>query len=186
MSIPSSYCLPFSSNSSHVTPVFIPLRLRQVVGKHTVGGKLCRSCWLAGTFIRPGPWMVSHDPQWTGVWGLGDSVRSKQMCRHIEPVVGTKLCAGKTHVDIFRVCKCDLIVVPRVTGMRNNVSATSSSCLDRMSLQNPIANIDQVNRLLDDDVARQRKVPVPAAYSELVRGHVGHGRIIYTRRIVVS
>src|SRR5665213_1643437 len=88
-------------------------------------------------------------------------------------------------MDIFRVGKCNLIVVKRVPGMRNNVSSTSASCLDGMRLKGPVADIDQMDRLFDDNIAGQREIPVPTADSEFVRGHVWHRGITDTGRVVI-
>lgn len=52
-----------------------------------------------------------------------------------------------------RVGVIDLIVIPGVSSMGNYVSATRGKCFQGMTAKNPIADIDDVNILLYDDVA---------------------------------
>ena len=57
-------------------------------------------------------------------------------------------------MNISRIRKRNFVVIPRIARMGNDISSSDASRLDGMGLQRPVANVDQMNRLLDDDVAR--------------------------------
>ena len=88
-------------------------------------------------------------------------------------------------MDISWIRECDLVVIPGISGMRNNISSAGARRLDGVRLQRPVADVDQMNRLLDNDIARQHPIPIPAANSEFIRRHVGHGKIADPRRVIV-
>ena len=45
-------------------------------------------------------------------------------------------------MDVFRIGKRNLIVVPGIPGVRKDVSSTGAGCLDGMRLERPVADVD--------------------------------------------
>ena len=66
-------------------------------------------------------------------------------------------------MDIVGVEVVDLVVVPAVAGMGEDVTAAGGGGLEGMRAEGPVAEINDVDVLLDEDVAREGAVPEPVA-----------------------
>ncbi len=67
----------------------------------------------------------------------------------------------------------NLVVIPGVAGIRDDIASSGCECFDRMALKNPVTNIDDVDILLHEDAARERLVPQPVANAKLVWRPIG-------------
>jgi len=66
------------------------------------------------------------------------------------------------------------------------LGAASRRSLQRMSLENPVANVDHVNVLFHDDVARKNTVVYPVAQAMLGRGGIRPCRPVDVAGKIVS
>ena len=53
----------------------------------------------------------------------------------------------------------DLVVIPAIAKVGENVAAAGSGGFERMRAQHPVAQVDDVDVLLDQDVAGKRAIP---------------------------
>jgi hypothetical protein len=77
----------------------------------------------------------------------------------VEATILAKLCRRKGEMHVVRVDEVYLVVVPAVAGMREDVAAPGSGGLQGMSAEDPVAEIDDVNILLNKNVAGEGAVP---------------------------
>ena len=75
---------------------------------------------------------------------------------------------AECHVDVLGIVKQHVVISKRIP-VRSGTPLTAASCgsLERMRLENPVADVDHVNVLLDDDVARKRAIVHPVAQTPL-------------------
>ena len=66
-------------------------------------------------------------------------------------------------MHVIRIGIDDLVVVPAIAHVREDVSASSCNGFDGMALEDPVADVDNVDVLLHQDVARKHAVPEPIA-----------------------
>ena len=71
-------------------------------------------------------------------------------------------------MDVAGIGEVDLVVVPAVAGVGEDVAASGGGGLERMSAEQPVAEIDDVDVLLDQDVSGERAIPEPVAQAVLV------------------
>ncbi len=97
--------------------VFFGIGLGEVVAEGSVGGE--GPCRLRGAF-GPCPWAVADDAQRARVWQLGNALLSEDALGDIEPFAGTELRRREADVDVFRIGKDDLVVVPGIACMSDD------------------------------------------------------------------
>ena len=71
-------------------------------------------------------------------------------------------------MHVIRINKVDLVIVPAVAGMSKYIAASSGGGLQRARAEQPVAEIDDMDVLLDEDVARQGPIPEPIAEAVFV------------------
>ena len=92
---------------------------------------------------------------------------------HVPPAFG-KLRRAEGDVHTIGILKdCVVIAVDVAIICRAAEPAAGGGSLQRMRLENPVANVDDVNVLLDDDVARERAVVQPVAEPPLGGRSIG-------------
>ena len=73
-------------------------------------------------------------------------------------------------MDVAGIGEVDLVVVPAVAVVGEDIAAAGGSGLERVSAEEPVAEVDDVDVLLDQDVAGERAIPEPVAQAVLVGG----------------
>ena len=71
-------------------------------------------------------------------------------------------------MDVVGVGEVDLVVVPAIAGVGEDVAASGGGGLERVSAEEPVAEVDDVDVLFDEDVAGEGTVPEPVAEAVLV------------------
>ena len=84
--------------------------------------------------------------------------------------VVAELRGGKREMHVVGIEVVDLVVVPAVAGVGEDVAASGGRGLERARAENPVAQVDDVNVLLDQNVSGERAVPEPVAEAVLVGG----------------
>src|SRR5207245_8956138 len=86
-----------------------------------------------------------------------------------------KLCGAESDDSPVSIVEKHVVISKRVAIVGGPALAPASRrSFQRMSLENPVANVDHVNVLLHDDVARKNAVVHPVAQAMLGRGGVRH------------
>ncbi len=79
-----------------------------------------------------------------------------------------KLGGSEGEVNVFRVSEVDLVVIPAVAGVGEDVAASRCCGFQRMSAEHPVAEVDDVDVLLHQDVSGEGAIPEPVAQAVLV------------------
>ena len=140
----------------------------EIVGKAAVGGKLAGAGGGTDCGVLPAPGLCARDLDGAGVGYSGRADGTVQPEPRVEGTIVAKLGGRKGEMHVLRVDEVHLVVVPAVAGMRKDVAAACSRGLQRVGAQDPVAEIDDVDVLLDEDVAGKCPVPEPIAKPELV------------------
>jgi hypothetical protein len=70
--------------------------------------------------------------------------------------------------------------------MGEDVAAAGGDGLDGMAAEDPVADVDDVDVLLEEDVAGEHAVPEPVAKADFIGGHARPGVVYGCRRVVVG
>src|SRR5262249_41902299 len=92
----------------------------------------------------------------------------------------------KRDVNITWISEVDLVVVPAVAGMGQDIAASSSCGLQWARAEQPVAKIDDVDILLDKYVSGEGSVPKPIAEAVFVCRGSGAGLLLRSRCVVVG
>src|SRR5208282_4776301 len=137
-----------------------------------VGRELPRSR-SRGIGVLPFPGVGPGDGNGTRVGHCGRTSSAKELDSRVEFAVGPELGGRKGEVDVVGVAEVDLVVVPTVAVVGEHIAAAGSGRLERASADDPIAEVDEVDVLLDQDVAREGTIPEPVAKAVLIRRDAG-------------
>src|ERR1700739_3993131 len=91
----------------------------------------------------------------------------------VEPPIASELGGREGEMNISRISEIHLVVIPAIAGMGQDVAATRGRGLQRVSAEQPVAEIDDVNILLDEDISGERAIPQPVAQAVFVRRRAG-------------
>ena len=126
--------------------------------------------------------MISHRA------GVGDgrrAVGAEEAQAGVEEPSLPNCVDAEGEVHVAGIGEVDLVVVPAVAVMGENIAAAGGGGLERMRAEHPVAEIDDVDVLLDQDVAGEGAIPEPVAQPILV-GRCA-GAVLFSRcgRVVV-
>ncbi len=76
-------------------------------------------------------------------------------------------------MNVSGIGEIHLIVIPAVAGVCKNIAASGGRRLRRVRSEKPVAKIDDMDILLDQDVTGQGAVPEPVAQAVFVRRGAG-------------
>ena len=131
--------------------LFLRVSLLEVGGELSGGGEIlslivrCRALPLPG-FVTP-------DSKRTGVGRLRRAFGAEEALGHVPPPLG-ELRGAECDVDIVGIVEQYVVISVCVAVAGGSaLAAASGSSSKRVRLQNPIADIDDVNVLFQDDVA---------------------------------
>lgn len=102
---------------------------------------------------------------------LGQTLTAEDLLRDIEVAVLVELRGTEDWIHLVRISEDHFIVIVDVPAIRNNLAAGSSHSLHGMRAHDPVTNIDHMNILLQQNVARERFVPEPVTQALLVCRH---------------
>src|ERR1043166_6861626 len=109
------------------------------------------------------PRVVAPDAEWSGVGGDGRTLGAKETLAHVPPALG-ELRGAERHLHAVGIREDGVVVAHAVAVIGGPAAPPGGRAdLERMRLQHPIADVDHVNVLLDDDVAREHAVVDPVA-----------------------
>ena len=157
------------------------VRLLVAIGKLQIVEKCCRwrrtcpdsGAGAARVGVLPLPGLRAGDLQWAGVGNGRRTVGAEELQSCVEVAVGAELGGRKGEVDVVGIGEVDLVVVPAVAVVGEDVAAAGRGGLERMSAEHPIAEVDDVNILLDENVAGEGAIPEPVAQPVLVGRDAG-------------
>jgi hypothetical protein len=88
-------------------------------------------------------------------------------------------------VHVVRIGERNLVVVPAVAGVVDDVASAGGDGLKGMRLENPVADVDDMDVLLDQNVTGEIAIPEPVADALLVCGGAGVIVLDGGRRVVI-
>src|SRR5260370_24202092 len=146
------------------------------IGELEVGGEVSgdREFFRLGRILRGRsgglPGLIAPDAQRAFVGRLGGSFGAEEAFGDVPPTLG-KLRGAEGNVDAIGIVKDGVVISVDVAVGRAPLAPASRGSLQGMSLENPVANVDDVNVLLHNDVAGKNAVIQPVAEATLcVRG----------------
>jgi len=97
------------------------------------------------------------------------SADAKELEARVENIVSSELggCEGKAHV--VGIGEVDLVVIPAIAEVGEDVAAAGRGGFERVGAEHPVAEVDDVDVLLNEDVAGESAVPEPVAQAIFVR-----------------
>ena len=146
--------------------LFLRVSLFQIgaeVSGYREGLRLRRILRSDGVRILPG--FIAPDAEWADVRRLRGAFGAEETFSDIPPAF-SELCGAESDIDAIQILKDDVIVAIDVA-VRGGTSHASTGCggFERVGVENPIADVDDVDVLFDDDVAREDLVVDPIAES---------------------
>ena len=144
------------------------------IGKLEIGSELSRDRKsLVGGVLRRGgfplPWFIAPDSKRAAIGRQGRAFRAEEALGHIPPAF-RELRRAESDVDAVGVVKNRVVVSVAVAVARRAAEAAAGGgCFQRMRLKDPVADVDDVDVLLDDDVAGEGAVIEPIAKAALGR-----------------
>jgi len=66
-------------------------------------------------------------------------------------------------VNVARISEIDLVVIPAIAEVGQDVATPCRCGLQRMRTDHPVTKINDVDILLDENVAGERSIPEPVA-----------------------
>src|SRR5579863_495831 len=108
------------------------------------------------------PRLLTPDSQRPGVRRLRRSLGAEKSFRDVPPTFG-KLRRTERHIHIVGILEHDVVISVGVAIRWAAETSAGRRRLQWMSLQYPIANVDDMNVLLHDDVARKHAIVHPIA-----------------------
>ena len=90
-------------------------------------------------------------------------------------------------MHIIGIGVIDLVVIPAVAEVGEDVAAAGRGSFERVRAEHPVAEIDDVDVLFDEDVAGEGAIPEPVAQAVFVGAFAfalllsGRGRVVVTR-----
>ncbi len=164
---------------------FVAIGEFEVVQECAVGGEFCRLGGFGLLGIGPGPRIFAEDAEGAGVGHLGEAVGAVDALGDVEAEVA-ELRGGEADVHVIGIGEVDLVVVPDVAGVGEDVAAAGGEGLDGMRAEDPVADVDDVDVLFEQDVAGEGAVPEPVAEARFIGGHAGLGVVHGGGRVVVG
>ena len=166
------------NNALYEAFILFRIGLRQVVCECPVRSKRRRSRRRLGLrTVLPGPCLLADDPQRPRVRSLCHTLRPEHAFSHIKPSCRAELRRRKAHPYVAWIRKDHLVVIPAVSEVGDDIPAARRYRLDGMRPQPPVANIDDVDVLFDQDVARKRAAPQPVPLAALRRATSSPGAL---------
>ena len=147
--------------------VLLAVGLGEIVIEVAAGGELAL---LGGGLegVLPAPGLRADDVHGAGVRDVGSALLAEETQAGFKHVVVAELLGGEGEADVVGIEVVDLVVIPAVAGVGEDVAAAGGDGLDGMRAKEPVAEIDDVDVLLDKDVAGESAIPEPVAEAVLV------------------
>ena len=159
------------SDAFNERPLLVAIGEGQVVAKGPVGGKLshARTSARRGCCrIFPLPRLLAGNLDRSRVRNRRRTLRPKQAQAGIEQAVRSKLRGRKREAHIAGIREDHFVVIPAIAVMRENIAASLRRGFHGMRIQHPVAEVDDVDVLLDEDVSGECAVPEPVTQPILI------------------
>src|SRR6266567_9586970 len=131
------------------------------------------------------PAFIAPNAQGALVRRLRSPFGAEETFGYIPPTLG-KLRGAEGNVNAIGIVKEDVVIPVDVAVGGAALAPARRRSLQGMSLENPVANVDDVNVLFHDDVAGKSAVIQPVAEATLGRGGVGPGGPVNVAGEIVS
>src|SRR5271163_4090346 len=104
----------------------------------------------------------------TRVRRRGHAVRAVELESCVESAVSAVLRGGEGESHAVWIKIVDLVVIPAIAGVAERAAAAGGDGFERVRAENPVAEVDDVDVLLDEDVSGERGEPEPVAQAVFV------------------
>jgi len=158
--------------------------LGEIVGEVSVGGEVSGG---SGRVSGPCPGLGSTNLEGTAVGSVGEALRAEEALGDIEEVVLVELGGGEAELDSVGIGEDHLVVVRGVACVLDDLAAALRVGGHWVCPHDPVADVDDVDVLLEKNVAGEVAVEEPVAQAVLIgsrRSTIDHdgGRRVIERR----
>src|SRR3989449_6024376 len=146
---------------------------------------------LPGFFLRlaaarvPFPGFIAGDADGVVVVRLGNTFAAEEALAHVPPAF-VKLGGIQADVHVVGIGQQHFEVVPAVAAVGSDLAAAGGRRLQRVPLEDPVADVNHVDVLFHQDVAREHAVIYPVADPALDGRSIQPGGAVDRARVVVG
>src|SRR2546422_6770086 len=133
----------------------------------------------------PFPGVIAGDADGVVIVRLGNTFAAEEALAHVPPAF-VKLGGIQAHMHVVGIGQQHLEVVPAVAAVGSDLAAAGGRRLQRVPLEDPVADVHHVDVLLHQDVAREHAVIYPVANPALDGRSIRPGGAVDRARVVVG